>query len=175
MTAPQSKGATSQGAIATAARYSFVVSLLWFGFVLSIGFMEAPLKFSAPGLTLPVALGIGHIVFHALTRVETVFAALLLIGLRFGEPTERIRGLFAAAALVVAAQTLLLFTRLDERTMIIIQGGEVEPAPYHWIYIGLDVVKLLLLGTLAWNQIRALETSAAAGPPDLAGEPNPGL
>jgi hypothetical protein len=140
-----------------ASRYAFVITILWIGFVLAISFMEAPLKFRAPSLTLPVALEIGHLVFHALNRVETVFAAVLLISMRFGEPTDRMKGLYAAAVLIFAAQTLLLFTRLDERTMTVIQGGDVPSSPFHWVYIGLEVVKLLFLGSLAWNQIRALE------------------
>ena len=36
---------------------------LWIGFVSAISFMEAWLKFRAPGVTLTLGLGIGRLVF----------------------------------------------------------------------------------------------------------------
>jgi hypothetical protein len=44
--------------------------MLWLGMVLAISFLEAPLKFRAPGLQLTVGLSIGRIVFRALNVVE---------------------------------------------------------------------------------------------------------
>ena len=43
-------------------------TFVWLGMVLAISFIEAPLKFRAPGVTLPIGLGIGRLVFRALTR-----------------------------------------------------------------------------------------------------------
>ena len=61
----------------------FVFTLLWIGFILAISFMETPLKFQAPSLTLPVALEIGYRVFHALNAIEiglvTVIAAITVL------------------------------------------------------------------------------------------------
>ena len=39
---------------------------VWLGMVLAISFLEAPLKFRAPGVTLQLGLGIGRLVFRAL-------------------------------------------------------------------------------------------------------------
>jgi hypothetical protein len=47
--------------------------------VLAISFLEAPLKFRAPEVTLRIGLGIGRLVFGALNTVEAVFAATLLV------------------------------------------------------------------------------------------------
>ena len=52
--------------------------MLWLGMVVAISFLEAPIKFRAPGVTLPVGLGIGRLVFKALNGVE--IALLLLLG-----------------------------------------------------------------------------------------------
>lgn len=38
--------------------------------VLAISFLEAPLKFRAPGITVPLGLGIGRLVFQAFNAVE---------------------------------------------------------------------------------------------------------
>jgi hypothetical protein len=48
-------------AAATGAAATFV----WMGMVLAISFLEAPLKFRAPGLILAVGLSIGRLVFRA--------------------------------------------------------------------------------------------------------------
>lgn len=47
---------------------------VWLGFVCAISFMEAWLKFRAPGITLPLGLGIGRLVFAALNKVEWILA-----------------------------------------------------------------------------------------------------
>ena len=39
---------------------------VWLGMVFAISFLEAPLKFRAPGITIPLGLGIGRLVFRAL-------------------------------------------------------------------------------------------------------------
>ena len=47
-----------------------VTPILWLGFVLSISFMEAWLKFQAEGVTQIIGLSIGRLVFNALNKVE---------------------------------------------------------------------------------------------------------
>ena len=51
-----------------------VAVFIWLGMVLAISFLEAPLKFRAPGVDIPIGLGIGRIVFRALNRVEIALA-----------------------------------------------------------------------------------------------------
>lgn len=53
------------------------VTFVWLGMVLAISFLEAPLKFRAPNVTLQIGLSIGRLVFRALNTVEVVFALLL--------------------------------------------------------------------------------------------------
>ena len=55
------------------------VAFVWLGMVLAISFIEAPLKFRAPGVTLEVGLGIGRLVFRALNTVEVIIAVILLM------------------------------------------------------------------------------------------------
>jgi uncharacterized PurR-regulated membrane protein YhhQ (DUF165 family) len=38
----------------------------WFGMVIAISFVETPLKFRAPGITVPLGLRIGRLVFKVL-------------------------------------------------------------------------------------------------------------
>ena len=51
------------------------------GFVCAISFMEAPLKFQAPNITIPLGLGIGYLVFHTFNKVEIVLGISLLVSI----------------------------------------------------------------------------------------------
>ena len=73
-------------------------TFVWLGVVLAISFIEAPLKFRAPGITIPLGLGIGRLVFRALNAAEAVLAIVLAWGLVLGSPP-----LSGVAAVVVAA------------------------------------------------------------------------
>ena len=50
-------------------------TFIWPGKVLAISFLETPLKFRAPWITLPLGLGIHRLVFRALNAAEITFAA----------------------------------------------------------------------------------------------------
>lgn len=55
------------------------VPFVWLGMVVAISFLEAPLKFRAPGITLLLGLGIGRLVFRALNAAEIVLAVPLAV------------------------------------------------------------------------------------------------
>lgn len=111
--------------------------------------MEAPLKFTAPDITLPLGLGIGHIVFHALNKVEIVLC-VLMAGTFFGaRPQGKVSIIFfGILALILILQTFWLFPLLDERTMKVINGTAEPFSNLHIIYIVFDSVKIILLFAL---------------------------
>src|SRR3954453_22433267 len=82
----------------TSAAVAGAVTFVWLGMVLAISFLEAPLKFRAPGVTVPIGLGIGRLVFRALNIVEFILGATLMLGLLIDAPPLRV--LFAAAACI---------------------------------------------------------------------------
>jgi hypothetical protein len=136
--------------------YAFVITLLWLGFVCAISFLEAPIKFKAPGVELKQALSIGRLVFHALNRVERVCCVLswlIVARLRI----VRTRGsivLLSAITAILAFQTWVLFPVLDSRAIEFLHGGTPAPTWHHPVYIGVEVAKALLLGVLASMQIQ---------------------
>jgi hypothetical protein len=60
---------------------SITLPILYAGILLGISFLATPIKFLVPLLTLPVALDIGRITFHALIKLEwfLVFAHLTIL------------------------------------------------------------------------------------------------
>ena len=122
------------------------VCLLWAGMVGGISFLEAPVKFRAPSLTRAVGLDVGRHVFGALGRVE-IGAALLTGVLAAGAsvgPAWR-WGLLALLGGLVLAQRLWLWPVLSERARRIAAGESPSTSYHHILFIGSEVVKVLLL------------------------------
>ncbi|MCU0240211.1 MAG: hypothetical protein MUC29_12285 [Pyrinomonadaceae bacterium] len=125
------------------------IPFIWLGFVCAISFMEAPLKFQAPNITIPLGLGIGHIVFHALNKIEIVLGILLLISFFLNRPKSKIiLILFGIIASILLIQTIILFPMLDERTFKVINGTAEPFSNLHIVYIVTDATKVLLLLSL---------------------------
>jgi hypothetical protein len=141
------------------------VPFIWFGMVLAISFMEAPLKFQAPGITIPLGLGIGQLVFFALNKMEIVCVVLLLIAFwrsRSNAGIEKI--LLGVVLLILTIETVWLLPVLDARAKEVIAGTAPPFSRMHFVYIGFDALKLVLLLMLGIgsirNYLRAVTTSA---------------
>jgi hypothetical protein len=123
----------------------------WLGMVLGISFLETPLKFQAPGITLPLGLGIGRLVFRALNATEITLATVLLAALLAYRPGFAGWALLGISGALLATQTGLLRPRLDRRAAQIITGDTPPPSRLHLAYIALEILKvaaLVALGTL---------------------------
>jgi len=128
--------------------------MLWAGVLIGVSFLAAPAKFGAAGLSLPAAMEIGRREFGALNLTEIALAVVILALAAYVRPGRAVwLGLGLAAAIVVL-QWLWLLPVLDARAELIIQGGTPEPAPWHALYIGADVLKLLALLIAGWLTLR---------------------
>jgi hypothetical protein len=131
------------------------IPFIWFGVVGAISFMEAPLKFTAPNITVPLGLGIGMIVFHTLNKIEIVLCVLLTVSFFAARPVRKFQlGAFAFIALVLIIQTFVLFPLLDERAMQVINGTAPPFSGLHIVYIVTDSIKVLLLLILGFYSAR---------------------
>jgi hypothetical protein len=132
------------------------VPFIWFGMIGAISFMEAPLKFQAPGITLPLGLSVGRLIFFALNKIEIVLAVIFLLSL-FG---TRYLGrasivTFGCIVLILATETTWLLPALDVRAEQVISGTADPFSSLHLFYIAFDAAKLILLfvlGTLILKQ-----------------------
>ena len=127
------------------------IPFIWFGAVCAISFMEAPLKFTAPNITVPLGLSIGMIVFHTLNKIEIVLCVLLALSFFAARPRTKFPlGAFAVIALVLIIQTVVLFPMLDERARQVINGTAPPFSSLHIVYIATDSIKVLLLFILGF-------------------------
>lgn len=117
---------------------------IWLGMVVAIS-IEAPLKFRAPGITLPLGLGIGLIVFRALNRAEVVLAAATAATFAFAPRPVAATVLLVALAVTLLVQVFVVRPRLEARARTIIDGGTPPRSRAHLSYIALECAKLLML------------------------------
>lgn len=118
---------------------------VWLGMVLAISFLEAPLKFRAPDVTLRIGLGIGRLVFQALNGAEIVLAAVALVALSFNLPPTRIVAGIIVAIVALAVQLLAVRRWLNRRSDAVLAGHEGPRSRAHYVYIGLELIKVVAL------------------------------
>jgi hypothetical protein len=131
------------------------VSFTWLGMVLAISFLEAPLKFRAPGVTVPLGLGIGRIVFRALNRVELLLLVAAVVAVALA-PRPALVGVVAALVVLLGVQLGLVRPALNRRSDRVLAGEELPRSQGHLVYVALEVAKVALLvaaGTAALVQV----------------------
>lgn len=121
------------------------ITFVWLGMVLAISFVEAPLKFRAPNVTLQVGLGIGRLVFRALNTIEVAFAILLLALALDGPMPSRILVALGVAFVMLAIQLIAVRPRLTRRSDAVLAGSDAPRSRAHYAYVGLEVVKTVAL------------------------------
>jgi hypothetical protein len=132
-----------------AVRVAAAAALLWLGMVLAISFLEAPLKFRAPGVDLRTGLAIGRLVFRALNVTEAVWAAVIVLALIIQAPPSAFGtagGIVVVA--VLAVQLGVVRPRLNRRSDQVLAGADVPRSSGHHVYIVLETVKVIGLVVL---------------------------
>lgn len=125
------------------------VPFIWFGSLGAISFMEAPLKFQAPNITIPLGLGIGRLVFFWLNKIEIGLMLLMLAAFVFARPKNKFPLVcFGIIALLLILETVWLLPVLDARAIEVINGTAAPFSNKHLIYIAFDAVKFILLFAL---------------------------
>ncbi len=136
-------------------KYPFALAavFIWIGFVCAISFLEAWLKFRAPGITVPLGLGIGRLVFNALNKVEWVLAIIMIVNIFMSKgwtftSTDLI---YFVPLVIVMLQSFWLLPALDIRAELHIQGQHVPSSLLHIYFIIAEVVKVAILFILGYS------------------------
>ncbi len=131
--------------MSTGPAIAVAVVFVWLGMVLAISFLEAPLKFRAPNVTLQIGLGIGRLVFRALNTVEACFA-IALVAIVVAVPTPaRITVASSIAVAALAIQLIAVRPALTRRSDRVLVGEEGPRSHAHYVYVGLEAVKVVAL------------------------------
>ncbi len=121
------------------------ITFVWVGMICGISFLEAPLKFQAPGITLELGLGIGELVFGMLTKIEMAFCLLIVAFLSLVQAKTKTWLLFLLPFLIVIIDNAVLMPIMNDRIAIIRSGGPLPESSAHWWYVALELLKLFSL------------------------------
>lgn len=131
--------------MSTGRAIAVAVTFLWLGMVAAISFLEAPLKFRAPDVTLRIGLGIGRLVFRALNGVEVVFAVVLLAAAVASPPRTVVAAAFVVVFAALGLQLGAVRPRLSRRSDQVLAGLQAPRSRSHRVYVALEVVKVIAL------------------------------
>jgi hypothetical protein len=132
------------------------IAFVWLGMVLALSFLEAPLKFRAPGITVPLGLGIGRLVFRALNAVEVVLLLGVGVALYAGPRPSPVGWTACAVALLLLVQLAVVRPALSARTRRVLAGDPHTRSRAHLGYVGLEILKvagLVVLGLAAYGLV----------------------
>ncbi|MEU9478934.1 hypothetical protein [Streptomyces sp. NPDC048191] len=130
---------------ATSAATASAITFVWLGMVLAISFLEAPLKFRAPGVTIPIGLGIGRLVFRALNAVEAACAVVVIAAIAAGGSPAGLTALTAVVAVLLLVQLAVVRPYLNRRSDRILEGAELPRSRSHFWYVALEMLKVVAL------------------------------
>lgn len=137
-----------------------ITAIFWLGFFMAISFMEAPLKFTAPGLSMAQGLQIGRIVFGALNVCEWVFLAIVLLTCIAKRTTRYGFYLIIMISIILMLETAWLLPVLDAHATLVIKGQQPPGHLEHWVYIILEVIKIPVLLLIGLEGLKALRDHA---------------
>ncbi|MDR7346081.1 uncharacterized membrane protein (DUF485 family) [Enteractinococcus fodinae] len=150
------------------------IPAVWLGLIIGISFLEAPLKFTAPGITIPLGLGIGRRVFLAMNIVEAALGVFLLIALitlwrnhRYQELPNfnKMRFWSLVALVLLLIKTVVIRPLLAVHTDRVLAGTFEGGSSTHYYYIGVEVLLVIVLVALMIVAMRGLLPPTA----DVAG------
>jgi hypothetical protein len=128
-----------------ASAVAVAATFVWLGMVLAISFLEAPLKFRAPGVSTQIGLGIGRLVFRALNTAEAVLALAVVASFVADAPSTPAVVAGGLAAAVLAGQILAVRPALSRRSDAVLRGADGPRSHAHLVYVGLECVKVAAL------------------------------
>nr|WP_202425584.1 hypothetical protein [Streptomyces sp. HUCO-GS316] len=124
--------------------------------VVAVSFIEAPLKFRAPGITVRLGLGIGRLVFRALNIAESALAVTVVVAVAAGSPTAPVTVATCGVAALLAVQLAAVRPVLNRRSDRVLAGEELPRSRAHYVYIAVEVLKAAALVTLGVNALAAV-------------------
>lgn len=136
------------------------ISFIWLGFFSAISFMEAPVKFRAPHLSLSTGVEVGRIVFHTSQFVQWIFCVGLLFSMwRAGRLFNRLWKWCGALIVIMLLESFWLFPVLDGQARQVIQGHVLPMTAMHWLFVGFELVKIPSLFFIGWKTMKGFSVS----------------
>jgi len=133
-----------------------VLLCLMAGMFFTVSFMETPLKFQVPGITLPVALGLGKLMFGLSTNIQIVFliSTVIIMLLDRKNHTKSDFTIILIIYLILMAEKFWMLPVLDARADLLSKGKPVPTSDLHNYFIYAETIKTVFLITAITLQFR---------------------
>jgi hypothetical protein len=136
------------------------ISFIWLGFFSTISFMEAPVKFHAPHLSLSTGVEVGRIVFHTSQLLQWIFCVCLLFSMwRAGSLFNRLWKWCGALVAIMLLESFWLFPVLDRQAQQVIEGHVLPMTAIHWIFVLFEFIKIPCLFLIGWRTLKGFSIS----------------
>ena len=122
-----------------------LAATLWLGMLIGVSFIATPVKFTAPSLSLSVALDVGRVTFGLFARIEWLTAAALLASVILARPGWLLLVLTLGLAAIVVVEGSWLLPTLTARIDAVIAGAPMAPSSHHALYVALEAAKAVCL------------------------------
>ncbi|MBP1164498.1 membrane-associated HD superfamily phosphohydrolase [Chryseobacterium sp. PvR013] len=117
------------------------------GVFVTVSFLETPMKFQVPGMTLPVALELGMMMFGISTKIQCVFLILIVAGMlvsrRKYTKTDFI--IIAVLLAILLLEKFWMLPVLDDRAQLLSAGKPVLSSEMHNYFIYAESAKAIFL------------------------------
>lgn len=138
--------------------FIFAVSFFWLGLVIAVSFLETPLKFQVPGMTLPIALELGKTMFGISTNIQLGLMILVFFNF-FLNPSKLNKFIIFTGvllALILVLEKFWMLPILDARADVLATGKGLPPTPLHNYFIYAECIKAIILLSIGFLQLKKI-------------------
>lgn len=137
-------------------RLIIISALLWAGMIAGISFLEAPVKFQAPSLTLSAGVDVGRHVFAAFEQCQWCLSLALVLAMPVIKPPTSSKVILVVILLLMIIQSVWLLPELNQKAADIIAHKPVSSSAHHWFFAIIELIKFILLISLACSSFHYL-------------------
>ena len=116
------------------------LTFVWLGMVLAVSFLETPLTFQAPNVTLQIGLGISRLVFRVLNTIEVGLALVIFSFVMSSPPCAGAVAALLLAFTVLAAQLMVVRPWLTNRADKVLATQSAPRSHGYYVYAGFEMM-----------------------------------
>ena len=138
--------------------FIFAFCFFWLWLIIAVSFLETPLKFQVPGMTLPIALELGKTMFGISTNIQLGLMILVFFNF-FLNPSKLNKFIIFTGvllALILVLEKFWMLPILDARADVLATGKGLPPTPLHNYFIYAECIKVILLLSIGFLQLKKI-------------------
>ncbi|AZA83183.1 hypothetical protein C1637_19395 [Chryseobacterium lactis] len=126
------------------------------GMFMTVSFLETPMKFQVQGMTLPVALELGKLMFAISTNIQAILLILIVISMLMSRSvyTKVDFSIISILIFILLLEKFWMLPVLDERVDLLLSGKSLSPTPLHDYFIDAEITKAIMITAAIFFQFK---------------------